>query len=129
MEAILAPLTEDEITKRTVTKSGRRMSTTLQVGEQIMALRNLLATEEAELKLCWEKRDKIQQELAELGVEVLGGEATGAETVGTLTKGYAVEKAAWDAEFKQKLQGPEEEVEAAGREAIEKLAAAEKVRH
>jgi len=130
MEAILAPLAEDKITKKMVSKSdGEEMNETLQVGEQIEAFRKVLATEEAELKLRWKRWDKIQQELVELGVEVLGEEATGYEKVGKLTKGYAAEKAVWDAEFNQQLQGPEEELEAAGKVAIEKLTAAEKVRY
>lgn len=128
METVLAPLAEDKITKKTVSKSyGKETSETLQVGEQIEAFRKLLATEEAELKLRWKRWDKIQQDLVELGVEVLGENATGSEKVAKLVKGYAAEKAVWDAEFKQQLQGPEEELEAAGKMAIEKLAAAEKV--
>lgn len=128
MEVVLAPLAEDKITKKTVSKSdGKEVRETVQVGQQVEAFRKMLATEEAELKLRWKRWEEIQQELIKLGVEVLGEKATGYEKVGKLTQGYAAEKAVWDAEFKQQLQGPQEELEAAGKVAIEKLTESEKV--
>lgn len=128
MDAILAPLADMKITTKIITKSGSKTTKTVNIGEQVDDFRAQLAIAETELKQQWERWDEAQRELAELGVEVLGKDATGAEGVGKLVRGYAADKEVWDTELSEQFDLVEKEIEAAGKDAIEKLVAAEKVR-
>lgn len=102
---------------------------TVDVAAEIEAFRKLLEEEEKGLEEKWDDWERLQEEIAILGVQVLGDGARDVvpdEIFRKVQGGYKSDSERWMKELEEELKGPVEEIRVAGEEALKKMAAAEK---
>ena len=103
------------------------------VAAEIEAFKQLLAEEESNLEVKWDDWECLQEEIAMLGIQILGEEVRDMlpevlfRRVNEEQTGYKADSKKWLEELDEALAGPMEEVRAAGEEALKKFVAAEKV--
>jgi hypothetical protein len=126
---ILSPLAGDDIETEFTTNDGYKVTRTLNIVERVEAFRADLLQREAKLKHYWSEIDKVQREIEGLGIQVLGIEAFKERKMEAPkpSGGYANEVQKWGAYLKKETEELEKEIAMAGKEAVEKLAAAERV--
>lgn len=103
---------------------------TIDVAAEIQAFKELLEAEGKGFEEKWDDWEKLQEEIAMLGVQVLGDQAGNMVPEALFRRlqcGYKSDTEKWAQELEEELKGPMEEIKAAGEEALKKLAAAEKV--
>lgn len=125
IEAVMAPLGDELITLT----SANGEKTEIKLSDQISAFKALLTEEEEKLKTKWANWESIQQELAVLGMQVLGekGMVEGVEVKGRVEDGFNMDLERWGRELRDALRGPVRDVERAGEEALAALEEMEKV--
>jgi hypothetical protein len=89
----------------------------------------MVQKKEAEIKELWREWEKVQKQIVELGIEVLGPEyfEEGTVEVEREQKGYRKEVESLDQDRAQQVEEMEEEIEQITQEAIEKTTVAERV--
>lgn len=127
---LLAPLEQDVVETVFTHKDGTTTAEKFQIGERIELFQATIESKEAEIKQLWLEWEKIQKQIVDLGIEVLGPEVfkEGSVNIGTEKKGYRKEMELLDKEYETWLEDIQKEIDRIGQEAIDKMTAAEKVR-
>jgi hypothetical protein len=127
---LLAPLEKDVVETVFTHKDGTTTAEKFQIGERIESFKAAVESKEAEIKQLWREWEKVQEQIVDLGIEVLGPEVfkEGSVIVGTEKKGYRKEMELLDKEHETWLEDMQKEINRIGQEAIDKMTAAEKVR-
>jgi len=122
MATLLLPLTSEHV-ETSFSRNGKQVTEVISIGQRVQDLKDLVLKSQIELKSLWNEWDQIQNDIVELGTEVLG-EENGRET--GVTRGYAAHVAAWDSELQQQVRDIENEVETIASEAKQKMTVEEK---
>jgi len=125
---LLSSSISDERVETVFTRGDKRVTEILKIGERMVKFTKLLDTKERELEEYWTQWSLVQQELIELGVEVLGPESFKGDVSLRIggRGGFKHEKHLLDVEHRVRTEEMEEDIDTLGQDMKDKMTAAEK---